>query len=68
MTPNLVDSVTELDASNSMRLEFYSQHVNPIWVKAVDVLGLQICANNFMVLKAAPPLVVSELLPPSYRH
>lgn len=65
MTPNLVDSVTELDASNSMRLEFYSQHVNPIWAKAVDVLELQICANNFMVLN---PLVVSELLPPSYRH
>jgi hypothetical protein len=30
-------------------------------VKPLDVLRLQICENNFMVLKVAPPLVVSEL-------
>jgi hypothetical protein len=68
MTPNPVDHVTELDVSNSMRVEFYSQHVNPIWMNPVDVLGLQICGNNYMVLKVAQALVVSELLPPSYRH
>jgi hypothetical protein len=42
MTPNLVDSDTELDLSNSKRVELYSQHVNPIWVKLLDVLGLNV--------------------------
>ena len=47
----------------------YSEYVNPQWVRLLNLLEMnadyvecrtQICGNNFMVLKAAPPLNVSD--------
>src|ERR1700693_1776545 len=41
-----------------------AQHVNPIWVKLLDALEVLLqkglIGNNFMVLKVAPPLMMSE--------
>jgi ornithine--oxo-acid transaminase len=42
MAPNLVDSEIELDVSKSRVAELYAQHVNPAWVKLLDVLGLHV--------------------------
>ncbi len=42
MTQHLVDPDTELDVLNSKHVELYSQHVNPTWVKLLDVLGLNV--------------------------
>jgi ornithine--oxo-acid transaminase len=40
MTQSLVHPDT--DVSNGRNLELYNQHVNPIWVKLLDVLGLNV--------------------------
>ena len=107
MALNPVPAEIDLNSTQFNSQNFYTHHVNPVWVKLLDVLGegllcgiefqaprsaamrvsfaafkaihpglfgqmlvmrlfkdknilTQVCGNNFMVLKIAPPLVISE--------
>ena len=52
--------------------QLYATSGNPQWVRLPNLLHLdeniltRICGNNFMVLKAAPPLVVTEAEPEEF--